>query len=120
MDGVLRITSRVVAGNAHSAAAGLSIAAKADVPRPPEPTVNRKETVDRTARSQCLRGYKRGLFPDLAIDVVGGRTLAIPRDLAGSYAVVLFYRGSWCPYGCAQLAAFSRGASALRPPALRS
>jgi peroxiredoxin len=48
------------------------------------------------------------VFPDLAIDVVGGRTIALPRDLAGSYAVVLFYRGSWCPYCCAQLAAFSR------------
>ena len=47
-------------------------------------------------------------FPDLAIDLVGGGTLAIPRDLAGSYAVVLFYRGSWCPYCRAQLAAFSR------------
>ena len=48
------------------------------------------------------------LFPDLTIEVVGGGALAIPRDLAGSYAVVLFYRGSWCPYCCAQLAAFSR------------
>jgi peroxiredoxin len=48
------------------------------------------------------------VFPDLAIDVVGGGTLALPRDLAGSYAVILFYRGSWCPYCCVQLAAFSR------------
>jgi len=48
------------------------------------------------------------LFPDLTIEGVGGGTLALPRDLAGSYAVVLFYRGSWCPYCCAQLAAFSR------------
>ena len=48
------------------------------------------------------------LFPDLAIDVVGGGTVVLPRDLAESYAVILFYRGSWCPYCCAQLAAFSR------------
>lgn len=48
------------------------------------------------------------VFPDLAIDVVGGGTIVLPRDLAGSYAVILFYRGSWCPYCCAQLAAFSR------------
>jgi peroxiredoxin len=47
-------------------------------------------------------------FPDLAIELVGGGTLVMPRDLAGSYAVVLFYRGSWCPYCGAQLAAFSR------------
>jgi peroxiredoxin len=53
------------------------------------------------------------LFPHLAIDVVGGQTLAIPRDLAGSYAVVLFYRGSWCPYCCAQLKAFARASESL-------
>ena len=47
-------------------------------------------------------------FPNLVIDLVDGRTITLPRDLAGSYAVVLFYRGSWCPYCCAQLAAFSR------------
>jgi peroxiredoxin len=52
-------------------------------------------------------------FPDLTVNVVGSRTLAIPRDLAGSYAVVLFYRGSWCPYCCGQLAAFSRAAERL-------
>ena len=53
------------------------------------------------------------VFPDLPIDLVGGGTLTIPRDLAGSYAVVLFYRGSWCPYCCAQLAAFARAAERL-------
>jgi len=53
------------------------------------------------------------VFPDLIVDVVSGGTLAIPRDVAGSYAVVLFYRGSWCPYCCAQLAAFSRAADRL-------
>jgi len=47
-------------------------------------------------------------FPEIAINVVGGRTITLPRDLVGAYAVVLFYRGSWCPYCNAQLAAFSR------------
>ena len=32
---------------------------------------------------------------------------------AGSYGVVLIYRGSWCPYCNAQLAAFSRALDAL-------
>ena len=59
------------------------------------------------------RLHNGDLFPHLAIDVVGSRTLAIPRDLAGSYAVVLLYRGSWCPYCCAQLAAFSRASQRL-------
>jgi peroxiredoxin len=48
------------------------------------------------------------VFPDLAVQIVGGQTLAIPVDLEGTYTVVLFYRGSWCPYCCAQLAVFSR------------
>jgi peroxiredoxin len=60
--------------------------------------------------SRLLNG---DLFPDLVIDIVGGGTLAIPRDLGGSYVVVLFYRGSWCPYCCAQLAAFSRASERL-------
>src|SRR5262245_27933159 len=53
------------------------------------------------------------VFPDLVVDLVAGRTIALPRDLAGSYAVVLLYRGAWCPYCCAQLAAFSRAGDRL-------
>src|SRR5262245_32679402 len=53
------------------------------------------------------------VFPDLVIDVVDGRRIKLPRDLGGSYAVILFYRGSWCPYCCAQLAAFSRAKERL-------
>jgi peroxiredoxin len=52
-------------------------------------------------------------FPHLTIDVAGGGRIAIPDDLAGSYAVVLLYRGSWCPYCNAQLAAFSRAYDTL-------
>lgn len=52
-------------------------------------------------------------FPDLTIDAVGGGSISLPGDLAGSYAVVLLYRGSWCPYCNAQLAAFSRAGDAL-------
>src|SRR5260370_21331863 len=44
---------------------------------------------------------------------VGGGTIALPDDLAGSYGVVLIYRGFWCPYCNAQLAAFSRALDAL-------
>ena len=52
-------------------------------------------------------------FPDLTVDVVGGQTQRLPRDFAGSYAVVLIYRGSWCPYCAAQLAAFARAQERL-------
>lgn len=52
-------------------------------------------------------------FPALAIKAVGGGTISLPDDLAGFYSVVLFYRGAWCPYCNAQLAAFSRAADTL-------
>jgi len=52
-------------------------------------------------------------FPALTIDAVGGGTISLPGDLAGSFGVVLIYRGSWCPYCNAQLAGFSRAAGAL-------
>jgi len=52
-------------------------------------------------------------FPSLEVPAVGGGTISLPDDLAGSYGVVLIYRGSWCPYCNAQLAAFSRAHDAL-------
>src|SRR5512143_1670803 len=52
-------------------------------------------------------------FPALTIQAVGGGTISLPADLAGFYSVVLFYRGAWCPYCNAQLAAFSRAADTL-------
>lgn len=50
-------------------------------------------------------------FPTLTVDVVGGGTISLPGDFAGSYGVVLIFRGAWCPYCNAQLAAFSRAAA---------
>jgi peroxiredoxin len=40
--------------------------------------------------------------------------MALPRDLEGFYSVILFYRGAWCPYCKAQLAAFARARASLR------
>lgn len=47
-------------------------------------------------------------FPTLAVGLVGGDTLTLPDALDGHYGVVLFNRGSWCPYCNAQLRAFQR------------
>jgi peroxiredoxin len=52
-------------------------------------------------------------FPAIDVPAVGGGTISLPADLAGSFGVVLVYRGSWCPYCNAQLAAFSRAAETL-------
>src|SRR6478735_7357610 len=50
-------------------------------------------------------------FPPLTLSQPGGSTLALP--LAGEHTVVLFYRGSWCPYCNAQLRAFQRASDKL-------
>ncbi len=52
-------------------------------------------------------------FPTLDVPAIGGGTMSLPGDLAGSYGVILIYRGSWCPYCNAQLAAFSRALDTL-------
>lgn len=48
------------------------------------------------------------LFPSLAVPAVGGGSIPIPQSLAGSYGVILIYRGAWCPYCQTQLGAFQR------------
>ena len=53
-------------------------------------------------------------FPALTVSLPGGRTLRLPDDLAGHFGVILFYRGSWCPYCNAQLSAFQRAWTASR------
>ncbi|MET0503261.1 MAG: hypothetical protein ABW172_17210 [Candidatus Binatia bacterium] len=35
------------------------------------------------------------LFPEYKVQLMDGRTLNIPQDLRGEYAVVIFYRGIW-------------------------
>src|ERR1700749_4683363 len=53
------------------------------------------------------------LFPRLMITTADGQALALPDAFAGDFAVVLFYRGAWCPYCNAQLRAFERSGQAL-------
>jgi peroxiredoxin len=50
------------------------------------------------------------IFPSLGFARAGGGEIRLPGDLAGGFGVILFHRGSWCPYCNAQLAAFSRAA----------
>jgi peroxiredoxin len=52
-------------------------------------------------------------FPALTLTLPGGGTLALPGALTGGFGVVLFYRGSWCPYCSAQLRAFQRATDSL-------
>ena len=52
-------------------------------------------------------------FPTLEVPRTGGGTLRLPDEFAGHYGVVLIYRGTWCPYCNAQLAAFQRATDTL-------
>jgi peroxiredoxin len=54
-------------------------------------------------------------FPSIEFTVAGAGvpTLELPGRLAGDYVIVLFYRGSWCPYCRDQLRAFQRAKDKL-------
>jgi peroxiredoxin len=52
--------------------------------------------------------HNNDVFPSLTFARAGGGEIHLPGDLAGWFGVILFHRGSWCPYCNAQLAAFSR------------
>ncbi len=52
-------------------------------------------------------------FPSLTVMPVDAETLELPAALGGHLGVVLFYRGSWCPYCNAQLRAFQRAGERL-------
>jgi peroxiredoxin len=52
-------------------------------------------------------------FPALLLSLPSVDTLTVPDALAGGFGVILFYRGSWCPYCNAQLRAFQRAADSL-------
>ncbi|HZC51370.1 MAG TPA: redoxin domain-containing protein [Mycobacterium sp.] len=52
-------------------------------------------------------------FPELALSVPCGETLTVPDAFTDGFGVILFYRGSWCPYCNAQLRAFQRATDTL-------
>ena len=52
-------------------------------------------------------------FPAITVTPVDAPAVDLPDAIAGRFAVVLFYRGSWCPYCNAQLRAFQRATDRL-------
>jgi peroxiredoxin len=53
------------------------------------------------------------LFPRLSLANTTGDELLLPTAVQGSYAVVLAYRGSWCPFCVGQLRSFAARNDAL-------
>jgi peroxiredoxin len=47
-------------------------------------------------------------FPQLSLPTPDGDELLLPAATHGSYAVVLVYRGAWCPYCVGQLRSFTK------------
>ena len=57
--------------------------------------------------------YPGDPFPELTVTPPGAPALRPPEALASRFAVVLFFRGAWCPYCNAQLRAFERAHDSL-------
>jgi peroxiredoxin len=53
------------------------------------------------------------VFPELAVQLTGPRSLVVPEELFGGFGVVLFFGGAWCRYCNLQLRAFQRKSAAL-------
>lgn len=53
------------------------------------------------------------MFPTLPVNPPGKAAVRLPEAFEGHFGVVLFYRGSWCPYCNAQLRAFQRAGESL-------
>jgi peroxiredoxin len=58
-------------------------------------------------------------FPKLTITTADGQAPTVPDAFAGDFAVVLLYRGAWCPYCNAQLRAFERASQTLADNGIR-
>jgi peroxiredoxin len=58
-------------------------------------------------------------FPDLSLTVPGRETVKVPETFGGQFGVMLFIRGSWCPYCNAQLRAFHRARANLGEAGVR-
>jgi len=52
-------------------------------------------------------------FPSLSLTPPGKPARTLPDALGGGFGVILFFRGSWCPYCNAQLRAFQRASDGL-------
>lgn len=58
-------------------------------------------------------------FPEMLLSLPGGQSMTVPEAFSGDFGVLLFYRGSWCPYCNAQLRAFGRASGTLAEAGVR-
>lgn len=72
-----------------------------------------------SARERVVRLDVGERLPEVRARKLGGGEIALPDDVAESWAVVLFYRGHWCPYCRQQLADFQRNLERFRSADVR-
>ncbi len=53
------------------------------------------------------------VFPDLKLTLLGGEEIHTTKPTEHAWNVILFYRGSWCPFCAAQLKSFQNGLEKL-------
>lgn len=58
-------------------------------------------------------------FPPLTASLVGGGRVDLPADVSDGWAVLLLYRGHWCPYCRKQLDDFQRNLDRFRDADVR-
>ena len=58
-------------------------------------------------------------FPEMLLSLPGGQSVTVPEAFRGDFSVLLFYRGSWCPFCNAQLRAFQRASGTLAEAGVR-
>lgn len=58
-------------------------------------------------------------FPEMLLSLPGGQSVTVPEAFRGDFGVLLFYRGSWCPYCNAQLRAFQRASGTFAEAGVR-
>lgn len=59
------------------------------------------------------------VYPEMLLRLPGGQSVTVPEAFRGDFGVLLFYRGSWCPYCNAQSRAFQRASGTLAGAGVR-
>ena len=76
-------------------------------------------TDDALARERADHVNVGDRFPIVTAHRVGGSEMALPRDVEADWAVVLLYRGHWCPYCRQQLVDFQQNLHRFRAADVR-
>lgn len=79
-------------------------------------TSSREETA---TQKRVIRLRPGESFPPVRAPRVGGGRIELPEDVENGWAVVLFYRGNWCPYCTQQLKDFQRNLDRFRSADIR-